>query len=127
MPEKGKKIDCHKDGRDEASMYDIHAIGVYKQEKGSTLVGHVLIKYSTLLDNNFLNSDKENRLIAVVTGKRKGAVGLVVLAEFTSRTKKRNIATILHRELEKKKEKYSGHFELSSVEYNGKMYPSILQ
>ena len=61
------------------------------------------------------------------TGKRKRVVALVNPAEFTDRMKKRNIATILHRELEKKKEKYSGHFELSSVEYNGKIYPSILQ
>ena len=32
-PEKGKELDWHKDNRDEASMYDNHATGVYKQEK----------------------------------------------------------------------------------------------
>ena len=63
----------------------------------------------------------------MVTGKRKREVVLVVQAEFTGRTKKRNIATILCQELEKKKEKYIGHFELSRAKYNGKMYPSIFQ
>ena len=51
-------------------MYDNHAIGIYKQEKDSTLDGHVPIECSTLVDN-VLNTDKENRLTAVVTGKRK--------------------------------------------------------
>ena len=107
---KRRKSDCHKNDRDEASMYDNHAIGVYKQEKDSTLVGHVPIEFSILVDN-FLKADKENRLTSVVICKRKRDVGLVVLAEFAGRTKKQNIATILHQELEKKKEKYSGHFE----------------
>ena len=66
-PEKG-------DNRDEASMYDNHAIGVYNQEKDSALVGHVPIECSTLVDN-ILNADKENRLTAVVTDKRKREVG----------------------------------------------------
>ena len=66
---------------------------------------------STLVDN-FLKADKENRLTAVVAGKRKREVYLVVPAEITGRTKKRNIATILYRELEKKKEKYSGNLNL---------------
>ena len=58
----GEKLDCHKHDRHEASVCDNHAIGVYKQEKYSTLVGHVPIECSTLL--NYLNADKENRLTA---------------------------------------------------------------
>ena len=50
-PEKGEKLNCYKDSRDEASMYDNHAIGVYKSEKDSTLVSHVPIEWSTLVDN----------------------------------------------------------------------------
>ena len=61
--------------------------------------------------DNFVNADKENKLMAVVTGKQKREVGLVVPAEFTGRRKKRNIATTFHQELENKKEKYSGRFE----------------
>ena len=60
-------------------------IGVYKQEKDSTLVGHVHIECSTLVDN-FLNLDKENKSTALVTGKQKRKVDLVVSAEFTDRT-----------------------------------------
>ena len=75
-PEKGENVDCHKDDCDEASMYNNHAIGVYKQEKDSILVGHVPIEYSTLVFN-FLNADKENRLRAVATGKQKREVGVV--------------------------------------------------
>ena len=33
MPKKCKKIDCHKDDRDQASMYHNHVIAIYKQEK----------------------------------------------------------------------------------------------
>ena len=77
--------------------------------------------------DKFLNAYKENRLRAVVVGKRKRKVGLVVPAEFTGRTKKQNLAAILHQELEKKKNKDSSHLELSSFQYNGKIYPSILQ
>ena len=88
---------------DEASVYDNHAIGVYKQQNYSTLVGHVPIV------DNFLNTDNENRLAAVVTGFRKWGFGLVVQVEFTGRMKKRNIATTRHRELKKKNEKYRGH------------------
>ena len=66
--------------------------------------GHVPIGCSTLVDN-FSNADKESKLTAVINGKRKREVGLVVPAEFTGRTKKRNVATILDRELEKKKER----------------------
>ena len=124
--EKGEKLDSYNDFRNEASMYGCQVIGLYKQEKDSILAGHVPTGCSTLVDN-FSNADKESKLTAVINGKRKREVGLVVPAEFTGRTKKRNIATIIDRELEKKKERYSGHFELSSVEYNGKMYPSILQ
>ena len=77
--------------------------------------------------DNFLNAHKENRLASVVTGKGKREVGLVVAAEFTGRKKKRNVATILCQELDKKKEKFSGHFELNIAEYNRKMYSSVLQ
>ena len=62
-------------------------IGVYGQEKDSTLVGHVPVECLALVDN-FLNADKENRFAAVVTGKQKREASLVVLAEFNGRTMK---------------------------------------
>ena len=42
-PEKSEKLERHKDDRDESSMYDNHATGVYKREKDFTLVSHVPI------------------------------------------------------------------------------------
>ena len=60
-------------------MYNNHVIGEYKQEKDSTLVGHVPMECSTLVES-FLNADKENRLATAVTDKRKREVGLVVPA-----------------------------------------------
>ena len=107
-PEKGVRLDCRKDDRAEASEYDKHAIGVYKQ-MDSTLVGHVPIECSALMDN-FLSADEANRLSAAVTGKRKREVGLVVPAKFTCITKTRRLANILYQELVKKKEKYSEHY-----------------
>ena len=68
--ENGKKLDCYKGDRDEASIHDKHAIRVCKQEKYSTLVGYVPKENSTLV-GNFSNADKEERLTAVVTGKQK--------------------------------------------------------
>ena len=74
---------------------------------------------------DFLKADKENRLTAVIVDILKQEVGLVVPVEFNGRSKKRNIATILHQELEKKEVQRS--FEFISVKYNVKMYTSILQ
>ena len=71
-PKNGEKLDCHIHDCHAASMYDNHAIGVYKQEKYSTLVGHVTIECSTLL--NFLNADKENRLTANWSTKNESLV-----------------------------------------------------
>ena len=65
-------------------MYNNHVIGGYKQEKDSTLVAHVPMELSTLVESS-LNADKENGLATVVTDKRKREVGLVVPVEFTGR------------------------------------------
>ena len=92
---KDEKLYCHKDERDETSMHDNHAIGEYKQEKRFHLVGHVPIECLTLVDS-FSNAGKENRLMAVVTGKQKREVGLSLPAKFARRRKNRNIATILY-------------------------------
>ena len=67
----------------------------------------------------------DNILNAVITGKRKREVGLVVPPEFTCITKKRRLANILYQELVKKKEKYSDDFELNNIVYSDKKYPYI--
>ena len=98
---------CKKDDRGEALSYDDHAIGVYKN--GSELVGHIPIEISALL-HYFLQNSKENMIFAVVVGKRKREIGLVVPARYVAETKDKRTAEILSEELLKKKEKYS-HFE----------------
>ena len=77
-----------------------HAIGVYK--KDDVLVGHIPIEISSLIDY-FLKD-------AIVIGKRKWEVGLVIPVTYIAVTKDLQVATIL-KELEKRKTKYS-HFEM---------------
>ena len=92
----------------EAAAYDGHAIGVYKTD--GVLVAHIPIGISSLIDY-FLKDSSEN-LDAIVIGKRKREVGLVVLATYIAITKDLRVATILKKaELEKRKTKYS-HFEM---------------
>ena len=43
-----EKLDCKKDNREEAVGHDKHSIGVYR--KDGTLVGHVPIELSCLID-----------------------------------------------------------------------------
>ena len=79
-PKNDEKLNCHKYHHHEASMYDNHAIELYKQEKYSKLVGYVPIECSNLV--KFLNTDKQNRLTAIVTGKIKQELGLKVPEEW---------------------------------------------
>ena len=54
----------------------------------------------------FLIKSTENRIEAVVTGKRKREVGLVIPAKYTAVTTDNMTAKILFAELKKKREKY---------------------
>lgn len=107
-PIKDEHLYCRKDERAEAADYDKHAIGVYK--KDGTLVGHIPIEISNLIDY-FYKSSPDNRVDAKVTGKRKREIGLVVPAKYFAITQDLKVAKILQDELEKKKKRYS-HFEM---------------
>ena len=61
--------------------------------------------------SNFLEVDSSNTLEAVVKGKRKREVGLVVPAEYIARTTNKHHAETLSDMLEKKKASLA-HFEL---------------
>ena len=80
VPLIGQELICKADNRGEAIEYDKNAIGVFKTGDPETLVGHLPIELSCLL-KYFLQASPENNLIAVVTGKRKREVGLVVPKE----------------------------------------------
>ena len=58
------------DKRKGALIYDEFAIGVYKDEKCSLLVGHLPIEISSLT-YHFLKKSSENKIIVKITGKRE--------------------------------------------------------
>ena len=60
----------------EALSYDEFAIGVYKDEKCSLLVGHLPINISSL-SYHFLKKSSENKIIVKITGKKEKEIGLV--------------------------------------------------
>ena len=107
-PTKDEKLYCRKDERMEAEAYDSHAIGVYKTD--GVLVGHIPIEISSVVDY-FLRDSPENRLDAIVIGKRKREVGLVIPAKYIAITKDLRAANILKKMLEKRKTTYS-HFDM---------------
>ena len=90
------------DKREEALSYNEFAIGVYKDEKCSLLVGHLPIEISSL-SYHFLKKSSENKIIVKITGKREREIGLVVPANFVYITKDKNCSIILEAELEKRK------------------------
>ena len=111
-PVLNEKLDCKKDNREEAPSHDKHSIGVYR--KDGTLVGHMPIELSRLMDY-FMKNKEENFVSATVAGPRKREVGLVVPANFSACTDDLRVATVLSAEILKIKNKYT-HFELAYTE-----------
>ena len=99
-PYNGEKLICGHDSREEASYFDKNAIGIYKKVDAdkNVLVGHIPMELSFLL-RCFLDSDKENGIIAEVTGHRVRENGLVVPCRYKARSKKLKIADTLIKEL----------------------------
>ena len=125
-PKGNDELECHEDTRKEAKDYDGHAVGLFKtpsRGENKTLVGHVPIEISSLIDY-FLKADKSNSVSAQVTGKRKRELGLVVPARFTACTATRRQAQILDSELNKFKAKFV-HLELI-YEPGLRSYPTCL-
>ena len=60
----GENLFTAPDKREEALSYDEFAIGVYKDEKCSLLVGHLPIEISSL-SYHFLKKSSENKIIYV--------------------------------------------------------------
>ena len=121
-PTTNEQLFCEKDDREEAAEYDSHAVGVFKTDE--TLVGHIPIELSRLIDY-FLKSSTENNVSAMVTGKRKRELGLVVPAKYTAFTKDKRLATVLQDELQKKNTRY-GHFEMDFSHENLVKMPRII-
>ena len=113
VPLIGQELICKADNREEAKEYDKNAIGVFKTGDPETMVAHLPIELSCLL-KYFLEASPENNLIAVVSGKRKREVGLVVPAKYVALTKNKTFANILLEKLTEKKRKHS-NFEFDII------------
>ena len=106
---------CKTDTREEAMEYDKNAIGVFKSDDPETLVGHLPIEISFLL-TYFLEASPENKLNAIVIGKRKREVGLVVPAKYAALTKNKTFANVLAGKLQEKKRKHPNfEFEIATT------------
>ena len=103
------------DTREEAMEYDKNAIGVFKSDDPETLVGPLPIEISCLL-TYFLEASPENKLNAIVIGKRKREVGLVVPAKYAALTKNKTFANVLAGKLQEKKRKHPNlEFEITTT------------
>ena len=90
-----ESLDWKKENREEALNYDKHAVGVSR--KNATLVGHLPIELSNLIDY-FLKDAEENFASTAAVVPRKREVGLSVPAKFTAVTKNMRVATALSKE-----------------------------
>ena len=113
VPSIGQNLICRTDTREEAIEHDKNAIGVFKSGDKETLVGHLPIEISCLL-TNFLKAAPENKLDAIVVGKRKREVGLIVPAKYVALTKNKTFANILFNKLQEKEKKHT-NFELDVI------------
>ena len=111
-PVLNEKLECKKDNREEALSHDKHSVGVFKRDE--TLVGHVPIEISRIIDY-FMQNNEKNFLSATVVGSRKREIGLVVPAKSSAYAADRRVADILSKEILKIKTKYS-HFDLQYEE-----------
>ena len=115
VPGIGQNLVCKTDTQEEAMEYDKNAIGVFKSDDPETVVGHLPIEISCLL-TYFLEASPENKLNAIVIGKRKLEVGLVVPAKYAALTKNKTFANVLAGRLQEKKRKHRNfEFEITTA------------
>ena len=70
------------------------------------MIGYLSIEVSCLI-TYLLQASPENKLFAVVTGKRKREVGLVVPAKYVAFSKSKTFSIVLKEKLEEKTKRYS--------------------
>ena len=107
-----EKLECKKDNREEALSHGKHLVGVFKRDE--TLVDHVPIEISRIIDY-FMQNNEKNFISATVVGPRKREIGLVVPAKFSAYAADRRVADILSKEILKIKTKCS-QFDLQYEE-----------
>ena len=107
-----EKLECKKDNREEALSHGKHLVGVFKRDE--TLVDHVPIEISRIIDY-FMQNNEKNFISATVVGPRKREIGLVVPAKFSAYAADRRVVDILSKEILKIKTKCS-QFDLQYEE-----------
>ena len=98
----GEMLEAASDKREEAREYDKYAVGLYKKD---LLVGHIPIEISSLCFH-FIIQDPENKIKAVINGKRQREIGLVVPAKLIFTTRNKRYSEVLEKELLKRKTKF---------------------
>ena len=98
----GEMLEAAADKREEAREYDKYAVGLYKED---LLVGHIPIEISSLCFH-FIQQDPDNKIKAVITGKRQREVGLVVPVKLVFTSKNKRYSEVLEKELLKRKTKF---------------------
>ena len=97
---------CKTDTWEKAIEYDKIVIGIFKSGNKEALVGHLPIEISCFL-TKVLNAAPENKLDAIVAGKRKREVGAAVPVKHVPLTKNKTFGNVLLKKLQKKKIKTS--------------------
>ena len=87
-PYKGEKLMCNHGNREEAKIFENHAVGTYKD---SCLVGHVSIELSFSF-RKFIEK-RNNQIYAEVNSRRKLENGLVVPCIYHVNGNKKHIET----------------------------------
>jgi len=91
----GDTLEAASDDREEAKEYDKYSVGFYKKD---LLVGHIPIENSSLCFH-FINQDPENKIRAMISGKRQREIGLVVPAKIIFTTNDKRYSEALEKEL----------------------------
>ena len=98
----GDTLEAASDDREEPREYDKYSVGFYKKD---LLVGHVPIEISSLRFH-FINQSPENKIRAMITGKRQREIGLVVPAKIIFTMNNKRYSEVLEKELLNRKAKF---------------------
>ena len=98
----GEMLEAASDDREEAKEYNKYAVGLCKRD---LLVEHIPIEISSLCFH-FINQGPGNKIKALITGKRRREIGLVVPAKLIFITNNKRFSEVLENKLIKRKNKF---------------------
>ena len=98
----GDTLEAASDDREEAKEYDTYSVGFYKKD---LLIGHIPIEISSLCFH-FINQHPENKIRAMISGKRQREIGLIVPAKIIFTTNNKRYSEVLEKKQLKRKAKF---------------------